>query len=137
MNKKLRKKHWILSFIMYFKPKNAIFALIFVWNLYKYTKMLFFFIFFYKTYINTPKMLFFFLLLYKTYINTPKMLKSFDICIIFSEYLHCIHFWMHIVCYEFNFSIHRHLKPNIFVTKPYHRHLKLPNLKNGLTKILL
>ena len=36
-------------------------------------KMLFFFLFLYKTDINTPKMQFFFLFLYKTDINTPKM----------------------------------------------------------------
>ena len=34
---------------------------------------------------------FFFLFLYKSYIKTTKMLNSFDICIIFSEYLHALH----------------------------------------------
>ena len=36
-------------------------------------------------------MQFLYLFLYKNYINTTKMLNSFDICIIFSEYLHALH----------------------------------------------
>ncbi len=66
-----------------------------------------------------------------------KMLNNFDICSIFSEYLHCINYCMHMVCYEFNFFSIPFIdtsSPTFSVTRIFHRHLQLPNLNNGLTK---